>query len=115
MKKLVLISGISGAGKSTASNIMEDMGFTCIDQYPAELLPDLIELIKNDDSIRYEKVALTIGLSDLDRFSNLLSNSDFDSNGMCSDNFNRPNEVSTSICHTMKAYQNYEYIGIRQR
>ena len=56
MKKLVLISGISGAGKSTASNILEDMGFTCIDQYPVELLPDLIELIKTDNSIKYEKL-----------------------------------------------------------
>lgn len=80
MKKLVLISGISGAGKTTASNIIEDMGYTCIDQYPVELLPDLIELISNDNSIKYDKVALTIGLSDLDKFSNLLSNSDFDSN-----------------------------------
>ncbi|MBO7698988.1 MAG: RNase adapter RapZ [Erysipelotrichaceae bacterium] len=79
MKKLVLISGISGAGKSTASNIMEDMGFTCIDQYPAELLPDLIELIENDDSIKYDNVALTVVLSDLDRFSNLLDNSNFES------------------------------------
>ncbi len=77
MKKLVLISGISGAGKSTASNILEDMGYTCIDQYPVELLPDLLDLIKSDESIRYEKVALTIGLSDLDRFFNLLSNSEF--------------------------------------
>ncbi len=78
MKKLVLISGISGAGKSTTSNILEDMGYTCIDQYPPELLPDLLELIKNDDSIRYQKVALTIGLSDLDKFSNLLANTEFD-------------------------------------
>ncbi len=79
MKRLVLISGISGAGKSTASNIMEDMGFTCIDQYPPELLPDLIELIENDDSFKYDNVALTVVLSDLDRFSNLLDNSNFDS------------------------------------
>ena len=79
MKKLVLISGISGAGKSTASNIIEDMGYTCIDQYPVELLPDLIKLITTDNSIKYDKVALTIGLSDLDKFSNLLSNTDFDS------------------------------------
>ena len=48
MKKLVLISGISGAGKSTASNFLEDMGYTCIDQYPAELIPDLMELIKKE-------------------------------------------------------------------
>ena len=79
MKKLVLISGISGAGKSTASNILEDMGYTCIDQYPVELLPDLIELIKTNNSIKYEKIALTIGILDLDKFSNLLENSDFES------------------------------------
>ena len=78
MRKLVLISGISGAGKSTASNVLEDMGFTCIDQYPPELLPDLIELIKTSDSIRYEKVALTISLFELDRFYNLLSNAEHD-------------------------------------
>ena len=77
MKKLVLISGISGAGKSTASNILEDMGYTCIDQYPPELLPDLLDLIKRDDSIRYQKVALTVVLSDLDKFENLLTNSEF--------------------------------------
>ena len=40
---------------------------------------------------------------------------DFNSNGMCSVDFIRPNEVSTSICHRMKAYQNNEYIGIRQK
>ena len=79
MKKLVLISGISGAGKSTASNILEDMGFTCIDQYPAELLPDLIELIESSDSIKYDRVALTIGLNDLDKFYHLIDNSNFDS------------------------------------
>ena len=79
MKKLVLISGISGAGKSTASNILEDMGYTCIDQYPVELLPDLLELIKSSNTIKYEKTALTIGLIDLDKFSNLLSNTDFES------------------------------------
>lgn len=78
MKELILISGISGAGKTTASNALEDMGYTCIDQYPVELLPDLIELIKNSDSIKYNKVALTISLSDLDNFSNLLDNSDID-------------------------------------
>ncbi|MBQ6479122.1 MAG: RNase adapter RapZ [Erysipelotrichaceae bacterium] len=78
MKRLILISGISGAGKTTASNILEDMGFTCIDQYPVELLPDLIDLIKNDNSLKYDKVALTIGLTDLEKFSNLLGNTDFD-------------------------------------
>lgn len=76
MKELILISGISGAGKTTASNTLEDMGYTCIDQYPVELLPSLIELIKNDNSIKYSKVAMTISLSDLENFSGLLANSD---------------------------------------
>jgi len=79
MKELILISGITGAGKTTASQILEDMGYTCIDQYPVELLPSLVELIKNDNSIKYNKVALTIGLSDLDYFSNLLDNTDLSS------------------------------------
>ncbi|MCR5097089.1 MAG: RNase adapter RapZ [Erysipelotrichaceae bacterium] len=79
MKKLVLISGISGAGKSVTSNILEDMGYTCIDQYPVELLPDLLELIKTSNAIKYDKVALTIGLSDLENFFHLLSNSEYDS------------------------------------
>ena len=76
MKELILISGISGAGKTTASNMLEDMGYTCIDQYPVELLESLIELIKNDDSIKYNKVAMTINLSDLENYSNLFNNSD---------------------------------------
>lgn len=78
MKELVLISGISGAGKSTASNALEDMGYTCIDQYPVELLPSLIELIKNDQSVKYNKVALTISLVDLEKFYQLLNNSEIE-------------------------------------
>ena len=76
MKELVLISGISGAGKTTASNLLEDMGYTCIDQYPVELIESLLELIKNDNSIKYNKVALTILLSDLENFYKLFVNSD---------------------------------------
>lgn len=76
MKKIVLISGISGAGKTVATNILEDMGYTCMDQYPVELFPDLLELIKDDNSIKYDKVAMTINLSDLDYVYNYVSNND---------------------------------------
>ncbi len=77
-RQLIVISGMSGAGKTTASNFLEDMGYKCIDQYPAELLEDLIELLENDESAKYEKVALTISLPDLDRYGNLLSNVSLD-------------------------------------
>jgi RNase adapter protein RapZ len=45
--KLVIISGRSGSGKSTALNVLEDAGFYCIDNLPAGLLPSLIEQSKN--------------------------------------------------------------------
>ena len=41
--KLVVISGRSGSGKSTALNALEDEGFNCIDNFPAGLLPQLIQ------------------------------------------------------------------------
>ncbi|MFM2341245.1 MAG: RNase adapter RapZ [Pseudomonadota bacterium] len=41
---VVLISGISGSGKSVAINALEDAGYFCVDNLPPELLPELIRL-----------------------------------------------------------------------
>lgn len=41
--QLVLISGRSGSGKSSALNVLEDIGFNCIDNLPVTLLPQLIQ------------------------------------------------------------------------
>ncbi|MFT7300197.1 MAG: UPF0042 nucleotide-binding protein [Porticoccus sp.] len=41
--RLVVVSGRSGSGKSTALNVLEDVGFTCIDNLPASLLPGLFQ------------------------------------------------------------------------
>lgn len=46
--KLVVISGRSGSGKSTALQALEDVGFYCIDNLPARLLPELIEQMLGD-------------------------------------------------------------------
>jgi UPF0042 nucleotide-binding protein len=48
MFRLVIISGRSGSGKTSALNILEDVGFTCIDNLPAKLLPNLIEEINSE-------------------------------------------------------------------
>lgn len=45
--KLVIISGRSGSGKSTALHVLEDTGFYCIDNLPAGLLPALIDQCKH--------------------------------------------------------------------
>lgn len=42
--KIILISGLSGSGKTIALNLLEDNGFFCIDNLPIELLPELIQL-----------------------------------------------------------------------
>lgn len=44
LKRIVLITGMSGSGKSTAIRALEDLGFFCIDNLPALLLPKLTEL-----------------------------------------------------------------------
>jgi RNase adapter protein RapZ len=40
--EIIILSGMSGAGKSLAANYLEDMGFFCIDNLPPNLLPDLV-------------------------------------------------------------------------
>ena len=42
--RVILISGLSGSGKSVALKLMEDLGFFCVDNLPLELLPQLVTL-----------------------------------------------------------------------
>ena len=42
--QLILISGLAGAGKSTALKILEDSGYNCVDNLPPPMLPQLIEM-----------------------------------------------------------------------
>lgn len=44
--RLIVISGRSGSGKSTALHVLEDIGFTCVDNLPATLLPDLVRQLQ---------------------------------------------------------------------
>jgi RNase adapter protein RapZ len=51
--KIIIISGISGSGKSTAVAAFEDAGFYCVDNMPVELLPKFLELpIKSNSEIK---------------------------------------------------------------
>ena len=55
--QLILITGLSGSGKSVALNVLEDCGFYCVDNLPVKLLPDLMSFL---DTSGYERVALSI-------------------------------------------------------
>ncbi|PRB80151.1 RNase adapter RapZ [Pseudomonas sp. MYb185] len=73
--RLVVVSGRSGSGKSTALHLLEDNGFYCIDNLPAGLLPELARQANNTD-LSLPKVAISIDArnlpSDLQRFPELL-------------------------------------------
>ncbi|WP_269531838.1 RNase adapter RapZ [Chitinimonas sp. BJYL2] len=46
--QIVLISGLSGSGKSVALKLLEDLGYYCIDNLPATLLPQTVRLLQNE-------------------------------------------------------------------
>ncbi|HAX17877.1 MAG TPA: RNase adapter RapZ [Actinobacteria bacterium] len=59
--KLMIITGLSGAGKSEALKYFEDSGYYCIDNLPAHLIPNLIEFFSENNK-KIDKIALAIDL-----------------------------------------------------
>lgn len=57
----VIVTGLSGAGKSQALNCLEDFGFFCVDNLPLAILPRFIELTRSLKD-RFKKVALGIDI-----------------------------------------------------
>ena len=69
MNNLLIVSGRSGSGKSSALNILEDLGYYCIDNLPLSLLPSLIVHLKSTSSI--QKVGVGVDVRSLpDDFNN---------------------------------------------
>ena len=58
---VVILSGLSGGGKTAAAKLCEDVGFTVVDNLPGELLPALADLISADHE-RFSKVALVLDI-----------------------------------------------------
>lgn len=54
---VVLLSGLSGGGKTAAAKLFEDLAYTVVDNLPAELLPELADLIAADP-VRFARVAI---------------------------------------------------------
>ena len=58
--QIVIITGMSGAGKTVAIQSLEDLGFFCVDNLPPHLLPKFLELMKESGN-KMNKVALGNG------------------------------------------------------
>ena len=68
--EFVIISGLSGAGKSRAASIMEDMGFFCVDNLPAPLIPKFAELGAGSSG-EYDRVVLVTDIRGGTKFDGL--------------------------------------------
>lgn len=72
---MLIVSGMSGSGKSGALHTLEDLGYYCVDNLPAELLPEFVRLLQNGESAP-SKIAVVIdarSLSDLAEVPTVLS------------------------------------------
>jgi len=74
--KLIIISGLSGSGKTVALHTLEDEGYYCVDNLTLSLLPSFINQIVEDEFKAYDLVAIGIdarsGSQDLDSFSDII-------------------------------------------
>ena len=65
---LIVVSGMSGSGKSVALKTLEDLGFYCVDNLPADLLPDFVRSVANGDGAPQK---LAVGIDVRNRHSDL--------------------------------------------
>ena len=68
--ELVIITGMSGAGKSTAANALEDIGFYCIDNIPPMLINSIID-ISLRNNVNMSKIAVITDLRGYDMFDEI--------------------------------------------
>ncbi|MCL2820996.1 MAG: RNase adapter RapZ [Oscillospiraceae bacterium] len=72
---IVIISGISGAGKSRVAAVLEDMDFYCVDNMPLQMMPKFAELCIATQG-RYERVALVTDIRALENEDELFKTFD---------------------------------------
>ena len=68
--KLMVVSGNSGAGKSVALRVLEDLGYYCVDNLPIDLLAQFVESIQHSS----QNVAVSIDIRNLPKDPSLLKN-----------------------------------------
>ncbi len=59
--RFIIITGLSGSGKTAVSNFLEDIGYYCMDNLPAQLIPDFVDLWMRKE-VEIAKVALVVDI-----------------------------------------------------
>jgi UPF0042 nucleotide-binding protein len=68
--RFIIVTGLSGAGKTLVSHYLEDMGFFCIDNLPPQLMPKFAELCYQSDG-KVDKIAVVVDIRGGDFFDDL--------------------------------------------
>lgn len=71
LSKFVIVTGMSGAGKTTAVKILEDMGYYCVDNLPVSLIRVFVQLILTSSDDLHSKVALGVDIRSGKKFDEL--------------------------------------------
>lgn len=74
--KLVIVSGLSGSGKTIALHTLEDAGYYCVDNLPVGLLTNFVSSMESNQPAIYDMTAVAIdarcGLNDMEHFERIL-------------------------------------------
>ena len=78
MKKntVVLVTGLSGAGKTSAMAVLEDLGYHCMDRFPKTMVDALITEIHEEKDPRYKNMALSVTAADFKHFFDKFKNTE---------------------------------------
>ncbi len=68
--QLVMITGMSGSGKSMIMQVMEDIGFYCIDNLPPQLIPKFVDICEHSEG-SLNKVAIAVDIRSGDMFADI--------------------------------------------
>ena len=69
--EIVFVTGMSGAGRTTALKIMEDLGFFCVDNLPIPLIDKFVQLTKEGEEGKIHRVSMGIDIRSADDLSEL--------------------------------------------
>ena len=68
--KLLIVTGMSGSGKSSVMDVMEDIGYYCIDNIPPKLIPQFVDLCRKSDSA-IDRIAVAVDIRTGDMFAEI--------------------------------------------
>ena len=71
--EFVIITGMSGAGKTSALHVLEDIGYYCVDNIPASLLSTLYTLCSTSHDEMMKRVAVVVDVRGSEKFEEMYS------------------------------------------